>query len=294
MVNKNIYIASVFIITAGTFFVTNDAIINYLAVNKIKFYHFIFYGIPAYLFVPFFLFFKGKLKENLKCTNYYIPIIRSFIFAPMPFITFICLENIKLPEFTTLNMASPLVASFLAIFFLNEKLNFYTLCSLILGFFGVIFVIQPGFDNFNFYFIVTLIGVVLITITTLIVNKYHYVTSAAGYFIYGGSIIHIISILLFIYDPIYVSYFEFFLITTASIFINAAIFLVTFALRMAQKYYSSVFCLVYLQVVWSSLVGIFIFNEYMNMYAYIGALLIVLSGIFSIPSQIIQLSNESK
>ena len=37
MVNKNIYIASVFIITAGTFFVTNDAIINYLAVNKIKF-----------------------------------------------------------------------------------------------------------------------------------------------------------------------------------------------------------------------------------------------------------------
>ncbi len=291
MVNKNVIVASSFIIIAGTFFVTNDAIINYLSVNNIKFYHFIFYGIPAFLSVPIYLFFKGTLNEDLRCTNYSIPIIRSIIFAPMPFITFISLENIKLPEFTTLNMVSPLIASVLAIFFLNEKLNIYTFCSLVLGFFGVIFVIQPGFDNFNFYFIVTLIGVILITITTLLVNKYHYVTSASGFFIYGGSVIHIISIILFINDPIYVSFFEFFLITTASIFINAAIFLVTTALRMAQKYYSSVFCLVYLQVVWSSLVGIFIFSEYMNIYAYFGAILIVLSGIFSIPSQLKQLKN---
>ena len=292
MINKNVIIASFFIILAGTFFVTNDAIINYLAVSKIKFYHFIFYGIPAFLFVPIYLFFNGTLNKNLKCTNYYIPFIRSLIFAPMPFITFICLENIKLPEFTTLNMASPIVASVLAIFFLKEKLNFYTYLSLIFGFFGVLFVIQPGFQNFNIYFIVTLFGVVLITITTLIVNKYYYVTSAAGYFIYGGSIIHVLSIFFFIYDPLLISLFEFFLIITASIFINAAIFLVTTAIRMAQKYYSSVFCLVYLQVVWSSLAGIFIFNEYMNFYGYFGAFLIVFSGILSIPSQIKQLNSK--
>ncbi len=292
MINKNVVFSSLFIIIAGIFFVTNDAIINYLAVNRIKFYHFIFYGMPAFLFVPTYLFFQGSLKKNLKCTNYYIPMIRSLIFAPMPFITFVCLENIKLPEFTTLNMASPIIASILAIFFLNEKLNLYTFISLSLGFLGVVFVIQPGFDNFNIYFIITLIGVIFITTTTLIVNKYHYVTSASGYFIYGGSIIHIISIFLFIYDPILVTFFEFFLIITASIFINSAIFLVTTALRMAQRYYSSVFCLVYLQVVWSSLAGIFIFNEYMNIYAYFGALLIVLSGTFSIPSQLRQLRDN--
>ncbi len=289
MINKNVVTASSFIILAGTFFVTNDAIINYLAENRIKFYHFIFYGIPAYIAVPIYLFFNGSLKKNLKCTNYYIPLIRSFIFAPMPFITFICLENIKLPEFTTLNMASPLIASIFAIFLLKEKLNIFTYFSLTLGFLGVLFVIQPGFENFNIYFLVTLIGVIFITTTTLIVNKYHYVTTASGFFIYGGLIIHIVSIVFFIYDPIIVNYLEFFLITTASIFINAAIFLVTTALRMAQKYYSSVFCLVYLQVLWSSLVGIFIFDEYMNLFAYFGAFFIVLSGIFSIPSQLKQL-----
>ena len=67
----------------------------------------------------------------------------------------------------------------------------------------------------------------------------------------------------------------------------------TTAFKIAQKHYASVFSLVYLQVLWSSLVGIFIFNEYMNLYAYIGAIFIVLSGIVSLPSQIKQLKEAN-
>ena len=71
----------------------------------------------------------------------------------------------------------------------------------------------------------------------------------------------------------------------ASILINGAIFLMTTAFQRAQKYYSSVFCLVYFQILYSILIGYFIFDEYLNFYAVIGAILIILSGIFSIPSQ---------
>ena len=87
------------------------------------FYHFIFYGTPAYLSVPIYLFFKKNLKKHLVSTNYKILIIRSLIFSPMPFITFLALKNISLPEFTTLNMSSPLVGAILAFFILKEKLN---------------------------------------------------------------------------------------------------------------------------------------------------------------------------
>ena len=68
----------------------------------------------------------------------------------------------------------------------------------------------------------------------------------------------------------------------------------TTAFRIAQKHYASVFPLVYLQVLWSSLIGIYIFNEYMDIFAYLGALLIVLSGIIAIPSQIKQLKDSIK
>ena len=288
--SRNILIASLSIVFSSIFFVINDAIINYLSSINITFYHFIFYGLPAYLSVPIFLLFRGELKKNIKCNNYWPPIIRGLIFAPMPFTTFISLKNITLPEFTTLNMSAPLVGALYAIVILKEKLNIYIYISLFIGFFGVLFVIQPGFESFNIYFLVVLFSVLLITATTTIVNKYNNSATTLGYFIYGGSFIHFISIILFLFDPLKVNLYQFLLITTASILINIAIFLATFAFKKAQKHYSSIFCLVYLQIVWSSLIGIFIFNEYLNMFAYFGAILIITSGIISIPGQFKQVS----
>ena len=49
------------------FYVTNDAIINYLSQTDIKFYHFIFYGIPIFLCFPFYFLINGTLKKHIKC-----------------------------------------------------------------------------------------------------------------------------------------------------------------------------------------------------------------------------------
>ncbi|MBT4644948.1 MAG: hypothetical protein HOC10_00460, partial [Pelagibacteraceae bacterium] len=172
------------------------------------------------------------------------------------------------------------------------KLNIYIYLSLLIGFSGVLFVIQPGFDTFNKYYLVTLFGVILITSTTTIVNRFNNVITAIGYFIYGGLIIHLISFILFIYNPLEVSMNVFIFITIASVFINSAIFLSTFAFKVAQKYYASIFCLVYLQIVWSCLIGFYFFNEYLNKFALLGALLIILSGLISIPGQIRQINEK--
>ena len=282
---RDILISSSLIIVGSLFFVINDAIINYLSPLGITFYHFVFYGSPIYFLVPIYLFFNGSFKEKLKATNYFIPLLRSLLFAPMPFITFIALKNISLPEFTTLNMSAPLFGSVYAIFLLKEKFNLLLLFSLSMGFLGVLFVVQPGFEYFNPYFILVLFGAFIITSSTFLVNKYHYVTSAVGYFIYGGIIVHALSIILFVINPLYISLNTYLLITMSSVLINGAMLIMTIAFQRSQKYYSSVFCLVYIQILYSILIGSLVFNEYLNFYAVIGAFLIVVSGIFSIPSQ---------
>jgi len=182
----NILITSFFILSATVFFVINDAIINYLSLTDIQFYHFVFYGTPVYLLIPLYLLVKGQFRLKLKATNYFIPLIRSLIFLPMPLITFISLKNIDLPEFTTLNMATPIFAIIFSIFLLKDKLNFLLFISLVTGITGVLFVVQPGFDNFNIFFILVLFGSFLMALTTFIVNKYNTVTSSVGYFVYGG------------------------------------------------------------------------------------------------------------
>jgi S-adenosylmethionine uptake transporter len=287
---RNIILSSCAIIFAGIFFVINDAIINFLSSINIQFYHFIFYGAPAFISFPIYLIFSGQFKDKMRSTNYWIPLIRGVLFAPMPLFTFIALKNITLPEYTTLNMSSPLIAILLAIFFLKEKLNTYIIISLFFGFIGVLFVIQPGFESFNMYFLLVLLSALLITLTTTIVNKYNTVTSSIGYFVYGGIFTHLISWILFILNPLTINLKIFLLITFASILINLAIFLSIFAFKISQKYYASVFCLVYLQIVWSTLIGIIFFNEYLNFIAYLGAFMIIISGIISIPAQKKQLS----
>ena len=287
---RNIILSSCAIIFAGIFFVINDAIINFLSSINIQFYHFIFYGTPAFIAFPIYLIFSGQFMDKMRSTNYWIPLIRGIIFAPMPLFAFVALKNITLPEYTTLNMSSPLIAILLAIFFLKEKLNTYIIISLFFGFIGVLFVIQPGFESFNMYFLLVLLSALLITLTTTIVNKYNTVTSSIGYFVYGGIFIHLISWILFILNPLTINLKIFLLITLASILINLAIFLSIFAFKISQKYYASVFCLVYLQIVWSTLIGIIFFNEYLNFIAYLGAFMIIISGIISIPAQKKQLS----
>ena len=287
---KNIIICSFAIITAGIFFVINDAIINYLSSLNIQFYHFVFYGIPAYISIPVYLLFSGQFKLKMKATNYYIPLIRGLIFAPMPFLTFLSLKHISLPEFTTINMSAPIFAAIFSIFFLKEKFNIYILFSLLFGLLGVIFVIQPGFEAFNIYFLVALFATFLITSTTVLVNKYYKVTSSIGYFFYGGIFTHLFSIIFFIFDPLKVNFFIFSLITLASILINLAILLSVIAFKFSQKFFASIFCLVYLQIVWSCILGFVIFNEYLNIYAIFGAFLIIISGIISIPGQFKQIN----
>ena len=287
---RNIILSSCAILFAGIFFVINDAIINFLSSINIQFYHFIFYGTPAFISFPIYLIFSGQFKDKMRSTNYWIPLIRGVLFAPMPLFTFIALKNITLPEYTTLNMSSPLIAVLLAIFFLKEKLNTYIIISLFFGFIGVLFVIQPGFEGFNMYFLLVLLSALLITLTTTIVNKYNTVTSSIGYFVYGGIFTHLISWILFILNPLTINLKIFLLITLASILINLAIFFSVFAFKISQKYYASVFCLVYLQIVWSSLIGIIFFNEYLNFIGYLGAFMIIISGIISIPAQKKQLS----
>ena len=141
------------------------------------------------------------------------------------------------------------------------------------------------FDNFNIFYLLVLFGALIITGTTVIVNKYNNVTGPIGYFIYGGIFTHLLSFIFFIFDPLLFDFKTLCLIIISSIFINAALLCTGISFQRSQKYYASIFCLVYIQILWSVLVGYYIFNEYLNFYAIIGAFFIVISGLFSIPSQ---------
>ena len=245
-VPQTVFISSSLAVVASLFFVINDAIILYSAQRDIKFYHFIFYGTPAYLTVPLYLIFIGKFKEKMTATNYLIPIVRGLIYVPMPFFGFWSLKSVSLPEFTTLIMAAPLFSILFSIFFLKERFNTFLAYSVSLGVIGVLLVLRPGFEGFNIFFLIVLLNAFLISITTVLVNKFDKIVSAEGYFVYGGLFVHGFAVLLFLFDPIIFHFSTLLLIIAASIFVNIAIFFLVVAFQRAQKFYGSISCLNYL------------------------------------------------
>ena len=291
---KNIFFSSLIVIFASLLFVINDSIINYLSPRGIKFYHFVFYGTPGFLIVPIFLFFRGNLVEKIRSKNYFIPLFRGLLFAPLPFFGFIALKNIPLPEYTTLILSIPIFSVIISFIFLKEKINLYIILVLIFGISGVIFVIKPSFLYFNYYYLLVLFSAFLLSIVNVIVNKYNNITSSLGFFIYGGIFPHLISIIFFLFDPILLNINDIYLILISSIFVNLAIGLSTYAFQISSKFFASISCLIYTQIFWSVLIGYFYFNEILDKFSIIGAILIIFCGIFSVFAQYKQINSNHK
>ena len=223
-------------------------------------------------------------------TNYFIPIIRGLIFIPLPFLGFLALKYISLPEFTTLLLSLSLFQIIIAVVFLNEKINYIIILSLLIGMLGVILVMQPGFSNFTFYYFIVLLIAFLLSISNVLVNKFYNVCSSVGYFIYGGIFTHSISILLFIFDPLIINFKIFLLILLGSICYNLALALIIIAYKKSQRYFGAISCLIYIQIFWSLIFGFIFFNEILNLLAIIGALLIIISGVLALPAQYKQIN----
>ncbi len=117
MINKKILYCSLSLIFGGSLFVIHDAIINHLTEIEFKFYHHVFFGSPWLILIFIYLYFTRNIKTYLGSSNYSILILRGFLFLPLPYMLFISLQNITLPEWTTLNMISPILGSILAIRF---------------------------------------------------------------------------------------------------------------------------------------------------------------------------------
>ena len=119
MINKNILYCSFALILGGSFYVIHDGIINHLTDIKFKFYHHTFYTSLWLVVIIIYLYLTGRIKTYLRSSNYSVLIFRGFLFLPLPYMLFLSLQNISLPEWTTLNIISPILGSIFVIFFLE-------------------------------------------------------------------------------------------------------------------------------------------------------------------------------
>jgi len=265
------------------FFSINDTLVKEIVIgtkNNMSIINIIFLrGILTTSFI--FMYLKFYEKKNIlnifKIKKYHIRGIYEVLTAICFFTGLILLP---VAEVYTLLMTNPFFVTIFAFIFLKEKVGIKRWSAVILGFIGVIFVINPQNINFNFLFIFPIIAAVFLTIRDIATKG---IATKKNSF----EIIFITSVLITLFSGIGSLFFEFtfkieylpnlfissIFLTAAYIFSVLTIFYAPLSLTASSRYSVIVFGMIF---------GYLILNEIPSTNMIIGATIISLSGLFVI------------
>ena len=262
--NKNIYIP--FIIVSVFFSAAMSVLIklsqqdtNVFTAAFLRF----FFGIL--ILSPIFI----RTKLNVfKTINLKTHILRVILNYPSMLLFFYAINFVSIEKANSLTFIVPFIATILAIIFLKEKIYFYRIFALIVGFIGMLIVIRPGIIEVSFGVYMILISSFLWAVMIIITKKLSRDDSSITILSYQYLLMFIISFVVAIFNwqtPSNETIFYLFLAGFSG---------TIFHLTLYQAYKLADVSLVqpysFLVLVFASIMGYFVFGEIPDFYTWIG------------------------
>ena len=247
----------------------------------------------------FFRFFLGlviilpyiiKNKDAvLKTTHLKQHFLRAILGLPAMLLYFSALVLLPIEKLTAISFVVPLIVTILAVFFLGEKIYIYRTLALILGFSGMLVIIRPGFVDISIGVYMVLFSALLWSINIIITKKISKDDSAITILAYQSIFMSLLSfiIVLFYWEIPTLKTFIYLILaamcgTVLHLALNHAFKLVD--VSMTQPYS-------FLNLVFASIIGYFVFDEIPDLYTWIGALIIFI-GVLIISYREMKLDKE--
>jgi drug/metabolite transporter (DMT)-like permease len=247
----------------------------------------------------FFRFFLGlviilpyiiKNKDAvLKTTHLKQHFLRAILGLPAMLIYFSALVLLPIEKLTAISFVVPLIVTILAVFFLGEKIYIYRTLALILGFSGMLVIIRPGFVDISIGVYMVLFSALLWSVNIIITKKISKDDSAITILAYQSIFMSLLSffIVLFFWEMPSIKTFIYLILaamcgTVLHLTLNHAFKLVD--VSMTQPYS-------FLNLVFASIIGYFVFDEMPDLYTWIGAL-IIFTGVLIISYREMKLDKD--
>jgi drug/metabolite transporter (DMT)-like permease len=247
----------------------------------------------------FFRFFLGlviilpyviKNKDAvLKTTHLKQHFLRAILGLPAMLIYFSALVLLPIEKLTAISFVVPLIVTILAVFFLGEKIYIYRTLALILGFSGMLIIIRPGFVDISIGVYMVLFSALLWSVNIIITKKISKDDSAITILAYQSIFMSLLSffIVLFFWEMPSIKTFIYLILaamcgTVLHLTLNHAFKLVD--VSMTQPYS-------FLNLVFASIIGYFVFDEMPDLYTWIGAL-IIFTGVLIISYREMKLDKD--
>lgn len=247
----------------------------------------------------FFRFFLGlviilpyiikKKDAVLKTTHLKQHFLRAILGLPAMLLYFSALVLLPIEKLTAISFVVPLIVTILAVFFLGEKIYIYRTLALILGFSGMLIIIRPGFVDISIGVYMVLFSALLWSINIIITKKISKDDSAITILAYQSIFMSLLSffIVLFFWQMPSLKTFIYLILaaicgTVLHLTLNHAFKLVD--VSMTQPYS-------FLNLIFASIIGYFVFDEVPDLYTWLGAI-IIFTGVLIISYREMKLEKE--
>ena len=228
--------------------------------------------------IGFFRFFLGLLiilpliiRNNfqvLKTTNLKLYVFRSTLNIVGMLMNFTALGLMNLEKNTALSFLAPLFATILAIIILKERIRLYRTLALIIGFIGVVIIIQPGIGSFEKGIIFALIGNLSFALTIILIKKASQKDSSLTILCYQYIFTSLFAFILFLPFGSIPDFSQFSLLLVAASFGTLMHYCFNQAIKLADISFITPFK--YLSLLWASIFGFIFFKDMPDLATWIG------------------------
>jgi drug/metabolite transporter (DMT)-like permease len=276
----------VFMLLASLAFSISDTFIKYAVKqtgSDLSLFNIIFVrGIFTSLLILISIFFFGKINLK-KLFNDKRSYIRGAFEVMAAFCFLSSLILMPMADVYSLLNTAPLIITATGAIFLKEQVGMRRWTAVILGFIGVLIVINPGNLKFGYFFILPIMTAIFLTLRDVVTKGYKDSSNSLEIIFITSLLVTIAFGMTSIFFPFHIDYNIIFYISFSSIALTLAyLFSVLTILSAPISLTSSVR---YSVIVFGIVLGYVFFNEVPSMNMIVGAIIISLSGLFVIKRQ---------
>ena len=247
--------------------------LDYYPVGQVLFFRFFIGFIPIFFIIP-----KDKLFSFYKTSRPGLHAFRAICGALAIIALLYGLRELPLADVVSLTFGGPIFVTVASIFFLSEKVRIKRWSAVLLGFIGMLLIVQPAFIDLNYYYISPIIfciffACVAISVRSLSKTEANY--TIAFYFTSLCTILGLGSILFV--DWIMPTKIDFLIFVVMALCGSIANLLLTQSYRLSEA--SLVTPIKYLSLVFAIVFGFLIWDEIPKFLTLLGAVLVILSSL---------------
>ena len=256
-------------------FAMMDASVKWLdmfPVGQVLFSRFFFGLIPILMLVP-----RSEFKTFYKTSRPKLHAFRAITGTLAIIALFIALREIPLADVVSLTFGGPIFVTLGSIFFLSEKVGIKRWLAVIIGFFGMLLIVKPAYEELNIYYIFPIIFCIFFACVALSIRSLSSTEPNYRIALYFSLLSMIVGLLTLPFGWVMPNKFELFLLIFTGLVGSVANILLTVSLRYAEA--SLVTPTKYLNLVFAILLGYFIWSEIPKLLTLVGAGLIIISSV---------------